>query len=142
MTIQPMSRPSLIKGAIRGRWPRCGEASLFIGYLQVAPACSVCGLSYANFATEDGPASLIILPLCMLSAGGSLGVEIYFQPPVWVHAVIWPIFIALVVGFALRPMKAGMITLQYRHRDRAGEAFETVAPPRLSANPNNHETSS
>jgi uncharacterized protein (DUF983 family) len=131
MTTQSGARPSLVNVAIQGRCPRCGQGSLFIGYLQVGSACTACGLSFTQFATEDGPASLIILPLCMLTAGGSLGVEMYFQPALWVHAVLWPTFIALVVGLALRPVKAGVIALQYRHRSRLGQAFEAgvLAPP-------------
>ena len=35
----------------------------------------------------------------------------------WVHLLIWPVFIALVVGFSLRPVKAIMVGLQYRYRD-------------------------
>ena len=35
----------------------------------------------------------------------------------WVHVVLWPIFIAVCVGGLLRPVKATMIALQYRYRD-------------------------
>ena len=35
----------------------------------------------------------------------------------WVHIVVWPVFIALAVGYTLRPVKSIMIALQYRYRD-------------------------
>lgn len=131
MRAQSSRRLSLVAAAIRGRCPHCREGALFVDYLKVVPACARCGLSFADFATEDGPASLIILPLCMLTAGGSLGVEVYFQPAVWVHAVLWPSFILILTGLTLRPVKAGMIALQYRYRKRAGEMYPAIdlAPP-------------
>lgn len=43
------------------------------------------------------------------------------SPPVWVHMVIWPIFILVVAGAALRPVKATMVALQYRFRDVENE---------------------
>ncbi len=111
---------------MQARCPRCGEGALFVGYLRVVPICGYCGQSFANFATDDGPASLIVLPLCFLTAGGSLVLEIMAKPPMWVHILIWPAFIALVVGFSLRPVKAAMIALQYRARVRNGETSDAA----------------
>ena len=79
--------------------------------------CPVCGLSHANNETGDGPAFFIMLPLCLITAGLALVFERTVMPPAWVHVVIWPIFIALAVGFALRPVKALMAALQYKYRD-------------------------
>ena len=49
-------------------------------------------------------------------AGAALYVEITYEPPYWVHAVLWgPL--ALLVPFALlRPLKALLLYMQYRHR--------------------------
>lgn len=118
----PADRSSFLKTAIQALCPRCGQGALFVGYLRIVPVCKSCGLCFTNFATEDGPASLIILPLCMLTAGGSLVLEVMKQPPIWVHVLVWPIFIALSVGLLLRPVKAGMVALQYRYRERDGAA--------------------
>jgi uncharacterized protein (DUF983 family) len=114
----PAHMPSFLKTAIQARCPRCGQGALFAGYLRIVPNCASCGLSFASFVTEDGPASLIILPLCMLTAGGSLILEVMKQPPIWVHVLVWPTFIVLSVGLLLRPVKAGVIALQYRYRER------------------------
>jgi uncharacterized protein (DUF983 family) len=130
VTNRPLYKPSLFKTAVRGRCPRCCRGALFIGYLRVAPICSNCGLSFATFNTEDGPASLIILPLCFLTAGGSLLLEVMVQPPIWVHVMVWPTVIALAVGFSLRPVKAAVIALQYRSRERNGDAPEPVVVER------------
>jgi len=107
----------LFIAAFGARCPRCGQGKLFDGYLKVAPACSACGLKLAGNDTGDGPAFFIMLPLCILTAVLALLFEFNFMPPLWVHMAVWPIFIGLVVGFSLRPVKALMVALQYRYRD-------------------------
>jgi uncharacterized protein (DUF983 family) len=93
---------------------------LFAGYLEVARVCAECGLDYSNFDPGDGPAVFVILIVGFLVAGGALIVEVAFQPPYWVHAVIWlPTIFILAFGF-LRLVKAMLLVLQYKHR--AGEA--------------------
>lgn len=99
------------------RCPRCGRGALFEGYLKVAPACSVCGLSFAGHDTGDGPAFFIILPLSIVTCVAALLVEVNLTPPMWVHMVVWPLFIAGVVGGMLPRVKAVMVALQYRYRD-------------------------
>jgi uncharacterized protein (DUF983 family) len=109
-----------IRAALLGRCPRCGLGSLFLGYLTVAPQCARCGLDYSSFDPGDGPAVFVILIVGFLVAGGALIVEVAFQPPYWVHAVIWlPAIIVLTFAF-LRLVKSVLIVLQYKHR--AGEA--------------------
>lgn len=99
------------------RCPRCGRGKLFDGYLKVRPACAVCGLSFAGHDTGDGPAFFIILPLSIVTCVAALLVEVKFAPPMWMHIVVWPAFIALVVGGLLPRVKALMVALQYRYRD-------------------------
>jgi len=107
---------SVITGSILGRCPRCGQGSLFHGLLQVAKACSVCGLDYSGFEAGDGPAVFVILIVGAIVAGGALITEVVFHPPYWVHAIIWgPLIVILSLGL-LRPLKASLIVLQYKHR--------------------------
>ena len=109
-----------LRAALLGRCPRCGDGSLFTGYLNVAPTCARCRLDYAAFDAGDGPAVFVILIVGFLVAGGALIVEVTFQPPYWVHAVIWlPTILILAFGF-LRLVKSTLLVLQYKHR--AGEA--------------------
>lgn len=108
---------SLLVAGLQCRCPRCGKGPLFDGYLKIAPACSQCGLSFAGNDTGDGPAFFIMLPLCILTAVFALIFELKVEPPMWVHMVVWPLFIAVVAGFGLRPVKATMVALQYRYRD-------------------------
>ena len=113
----PPSAAPLITTALRGRCPRCGQGSLFEGYIRIAPKCPVCGLGLVGHDTGDGPAFFIMLPLCLMTAFFALLLDRFAAPPIWVHMLLWPTFIAAVVGFALRPVKATMIALQYRYRN-------------------------
>ena len=106
---------------LAGRYPRCGKGSLFDGYIRITPKCSACGLSFKGHDSGDGPAFFIILPLSLITAGLALVIDLTYAPPVWVHVVLWPTFIALVVGLSLRPVKAIMVALQYRYRDIEGD---------------------
>jgi uncharacterized protein (DUF983 family) len=112
--------PGTLRAALLGQCPRCGEGSLFKGYLNVAPKYARCGLDYTAFDAGDGPAVFVILIVGFLVAGGALIVEVKFQPPYWVHAMIWlPTILILTFGF-LRLVKSTLLVLQYKHR--AGEA--------------------
>jgi len=48
-------------------------------------------------------------------AGLAAIVEIKFSPPIWVHLVLWTPVIFGGAIVMLRPLKAGLITLQFRH---------------------------
>jgi uncharacterized protein (DUF983 family) len=99
------------------RCPRCGQGRLYSGLLTVAPACARCGLDLRAHDAGDGPAVFVVFILGALTVGLAILVEALFSPPLWVHAVLWT---PLVIGGAillLRPLKAGLIALQYRHRE-------------------------
>jgi uncharacterized protein (DUF983 family) len=119
---EPVGRaePSVAYAALLGRCPRCGRGPLFRGFLTVAASCGACGLDYSRFEAGDGPAVFVILIVGAIVAGGALLTEVWYQPPYWVHAVIWgPAVVILSLGL-LRPLKAGMIALQYKHRAGQG----------------------
>ena len=104
-----------IRAALRCRCPRCGEGRLFTGLLKVRPACTSCGLDLSAQDAGDGPAVFVILFLGMIVVGLAAWVEIKFEPALWVHLLLWT---PLILGGAivmLRPLKAGLIALQYRH---------------------------
>ena len=64
----------------------------------------------------DGPAVFVILFLGAIVVGLAALVEINFAPPIWVHLLLWPPVIVVGAVALLRPLKAGLIALQYRHR--------------------------
>jgi uncharacterized protein (DUF983 family) len=100
--------------------PRCGRGKLFQGYLSLRPHCEVCGLDY-NFADSgDGPAVFIMLLGGAIVVAAALITEVKFQPPYWLHAVLWlPLILVVTLG-PLRPMKGLMIALQFHHKAAEG----------------------
>ncbi len=108
--------PPLWLSAIQCRCPRCGCGRLFTGLLTVRDQCDECALDLRRHDSGDGPAALAILLIAPIVVGLALWVEFRLRPPVWVHVLIWPIVIFVLTIACLRPMKAAMIALQFRHR--------------------------
>ncbi len=101
---------------LMSRCPRCGEGRLFNGYLSLAERCDRCGLDYDFANSGDGPAVFIILIAGFIVTGAALYVEVSYQPPLWVHALIWlPAGLGLPL-LMLRPFKATLVALQYKYR--------------------------
>ena len=82
--------------------------------------CPACGLDYSKADTGDGPAVFIILIVGAIVVLCAVLTEIWYTPPYWVHALLWPpLILALSLGL-LRPAKALMIALQFRHQASEG----------------------
>ena len=113
-TDSPVITP--LRAALGCRCPRCGKGRLFAGLLRVRQECGVCGLDLSAQDAGDGPAVFAILFLGMLVVGLAALVEIKFSPPLWVHLLLWAPLILIGAVAMLRPLKAGLIALQYRHR--------------------------
>ncbi len=113
--------PALLAG-ITCRCPRCGAGPLFRGFLTDAERCEVCELDFAAVDSGDGPAVFVILVAGFLVTMGALIVEVSYQPPYWVHFVLW--FPAILVGGLglLRPFKATLIALQFKHKAKQHSA--------------------
>jgi len=107
---------SPLGAGLRARCPRCGRGPLFKGFLTVRETCPNCGLDLARQDSGDGPAVFVILILGFVVVGLALWVELTFQPPLWLHALLWTPTILGGALLMLRPLKATLIALQYRHR--------------------------
>jgi uncharacterized protein (DUF983 family) len=97
------------------RCPRCGKGRLFSGFLSLPPRCEVCGLDYSFIDSGDGPAVFVIFLSGFIVVGAALIVEALYQPPFWVHALLWGPLILITTLGPLRPMKGLMVALQYHH---------------------------
>jgi uncharacterized protein (DUF983 family) len=101
---------------LRLRCPRCGQGKLFKGFLTVVDNCAVCGLNLSAHDSGDGPAVFIIFILGFIVVPLAVWVEFHFEPPFWVHLLIWPVVLLGGTLGLLRPLKAIMVAQQYRHR--------------------------
>jgi uncharacterized protein (DUF983 family) len=114
-------RPRLpIAWGLLGRCPRCGKGKLFKGFLALQPRCEVCGLDFSFADSADGPAVFVMFFSGFVVAGSALVVEALYQPPFWLHAVLWVPLILITTLGPLRPMKGLLIALQYHHKAAEG----------------------
>ena len=106
--------------ALRGLCPRCGAPTLFEGLASFATRCRACGLDYSSFNVGDGPAAFLIFIVGGLVVLLAILVELKFNPPFWVHILLWlPLTVVLVVGL-LRFAKGLLLIVEYRNRAREG----------------------
>jgi uncharacterized protein (DUF983 family) len=107
---------------LRSRCPRCGQGRLYSGFLNVAERCGVCGLDLRKSDSGDGPAVLLIFFLGAVVVALAIWVEIAYEPPLWVHAAIWPAVILAAALVLLRPLKAVMVAIEYKHKIGVGDS--------------------
>ncbi|WP_367615900.1 DUF983 domain-containing protein [Plastoroseomonas hellenica] len=106
----------MIRAALLGRCPRCGKGRLFTGLLTLRPACDACGLDLAAHDVGDGPAVAGIFVVGAAAVVAALVVDVKYQPPLWVHAVVWPALVLGLAVFVMRAAKAALLALNWRHR--------------------------
>ena len=99
-----------------GCCPRCRRGSVFDGYLRIADRCPACGLGLGGHDVGDGAIVFVIFILGFAVVGAALAVELAFQPPLWLHAVLWGPVILGGTLLLLRPAKGLTVALQYRFR--------------------------
>ena len=84
--------------------------------MTVRERCAVCDFDLRAQDSGDGPAVFVIFILGFVTMGLAAWIEIALEPPLWVHALIWPVVVLGGTVALLRPLKATLIALQYRHR--------------------------
>ena len=105
---------------LAGRCPRCGPGALFAGFLTVAPRCESCGLDFAFADSADGPAFFVMSLAGFIVVCAALVVEVLYQPPYWLHALLWIPLILVATLLPLRPAKGLMLALQFHHKAEEG----------------------
>lgn len=122
MTWYPPVSP--IAAGFGGKCPRCGQGALFKTFLGVNDRCSACGLDLLKADSGDGPAVFIMFIV------GPVAVAIAFIAR-FVFFASMPVAFALAGGAAvgltlllLRPLKATIIALQFKHKAEEGRIGE------------------
>ena len=114
MTAQPKINPFV--AGLAGRCPACGEGHLFDGFTKVADRCEACGVDLTPYGGAEGPAVFIILIVGTLMGFGALVTEVAYQPPVWVHLIIWLPLTCILCVLLMRPLKGLMVGSAYRNK--------------------------
>ncbi|WP_295639396.1 DUF983 domain-containing protein [Novosphingobium sp.] len=107
--------------ALSGSCPKCGARTLFDGVINFAPKCRACGLDFLHFNVGDGPAAFLTLIIGAVIVILALVVDSAFQPPIWVHALLWIPLTALLVVGGLRGCKAWLLISEYRRNAGEGQ---------------------
>ena len=105
---------------IRCRCPNCGEGRVFAGFLRFKDRCDACGADLTIADAGDGPSFFVMFAALIFIVPSAMFFEFAFRPPGWVHILIWPPITLAFSLFFLRPVKALLFALQWRHK--AGEA--------------------
>ena len=127
MTAQGETSTTLLQAMLRGvacKCPRCGQGRLFNGFLTIARACERCGLDFGFTDAGDGPAVFIILIAGFVVVFLALIIEVKYDPPIWVEAVISVPMVLAATLLPLRSMKSLLISLQYHHKAAEGRLAE------------------
>mgnify|MGYP003654835365 CR=1 FL=1 len=107
---------SPLSAGLTCRCPRCGKGQLYRGLLTVRATCQVCGFDLAKADSGDGPAVFIMFILGAIVVPLAIWFDGAFSPPIWVQAPLWG---GVIIGgsiLLLRPLKAFIIALQYKHQ--------------------------
>ena len=84
--------------------------------LAIRDRCPVCDLNLAAADTGDGAAAFIILIESAILVGLAFWVEFRFNPPLWVHIILWPVLAIPGAILMMRPVKAFLVAQQFRNR--------------------------
>ncbi len=84
--------------------------------MDLLDACPSCGLDYTRIDAADGPAVFLIFILGTLLVPAALLLDWLVAVPLWVHAVLWGMIALGATLGALKPLKAYIIALQFKHR--------------------------
>ncbi len=113
-------QPGIASAALFGLCPRCSARTLFDGVAKFAPSCRDCKLDFAQFNVGDGPAAFVTLIIGGLVMALAIWLEVSWQPPFWVHVVLWVPITVLGIIWGLRAGKAALLATEFTRS--AGEA--------------------
>ena len=103
---------SPIRTGLQGRCVKCGQGSVFSGYLKFAPRCQACGLDLELEDAGDGPAVFVIFLAGMIICPLALIFHIKANAPIWLTMLIWcPVLLIFCLAL-LRPLRGLLLNIQ------------------------------
>ncbi len=111
---------SPLRTGILGRCPRCGKGLLFQGFLELRPACEVCGLDFSFADPADGPAFFVTCFFCIPAVFFAVWLDYAYAPPLWVHLVTSLPVLLISCILPLRPLKGWLVASQYVYKAEEG----------------------
>lgn len=111
---------SALSAGLRCRCPNCGEGQVFDGFLRFKARCDACDADLTIADAGDGPAFFVMFAALIVIVPSAMFFEFAFRPPGWLHVLIWPPLTFAFCLALLRPTKALLFALQWKHK--AGQA--------------------
>ena len=98
--------------------PKCKDGDIYKSGLTLTlrDRCENCGLDLSKNDSADGPAVFLIFILGFALVPIALALDAVFSWPLWLHAILWTAVALVLTLGTLRPLKAYIIALQYKHR--------------------------
>jgi uncharacterized protein (DUF983 family) len=86
---------------------------MFHAFLKVADHCPACGEALHHQRSDDAPAYFVILIVGHIVVPLILAVETHLAAPYWLHMVLWPAMVVVLVLLLLQPVKGAIVALQW-----------------------------
>jgi uncharacterized protein (DUF983 family) len=127
----PVPLMTAVGRGLRNRCPVCGVGAVFAGFLRLAPECSHCHAPLGLLRADDAPPYVVIFLVGHLLVPPVLWVEKAYQPPMWLHMVVWLPLFAVLCTLLLRPVKGGVVgwMVSLGFMEPAQPAARTPPPP-------------
>jgi uncharacterized protein (DUF983 family) len=107
---------SIWKAGLFSLCPNCGRAPLFDGLLTIKQNCPICHADFSGQDSGDGPAVFVILVAGAICVPIILITQLALHPPIWAMALFALPLTAGVCIALLRPFKAMLFAMHWRHR--------------------------
>jgi len=96
--------------------PKCGRRTLFSSYLKTSRICASCGEELFHHRADDAPPYFTIFIAGHIIVPSLISVELLYEPPLWLHFLIWLPLTALLSLALLPVVKGAIIGLQWALR--------------------------
>jgi uncharacterized protein (DUF983 family) len=115
--------PSPFLAAILARCPNCGKGRLFQTFINFAPRCEACGVSFGKADVGDGAAVFVMFIVGALVVPAAFILQKLGVGNLANLAITCVATIVLSLGL-LRPIKALLFALQFKHKAAEGRLDE------------------
>ena len=114
-------QPGIVAAALSGLCPRCHKPTLFEAPARIAIKCDACDLDFTALERGARLAGVVTILTAAILISIALGIDITFNPPIWLQALIWgPVTIASVIS-VLRCYKTLLLYRQYEIQIERGD---------------------
>lgn len=103
-----------------GKCPRCGQGSIFDGFITLKKRCDACGLDLTFADAADGPAFFVMLIASVPVLGFVLWMTLSVGASYWLTALLTLPMLVVLCILPLRPIKGWLVSSQYYHKAEQG----------------------